>query len=454
MGATPHHTHGAPRRKFQFTPPYGGDHHPLRLGRHADVSIHAPVWGRLACGGPPRLVQCFNSRPRMGATFLQIFKGPVTGVSIHAPVWGRLGSLGNAPANLAVSIHAPVWGRPAKSAPYAQHNRFQFTPPYGGDAAGRGWRQLLRCFNSRPRMGATRAKLVGCKRCSHVSIHAPVWGRPPKNPSVSRTKTFQFTPPYGGDVTTSPIVAPWVQFQFTPPYGGDGRNLHQMRPHRRFNSRPRMGATQRRHLQICRYTVSIHAPVWGRRSAHWLRSVGMSFQFTPPYGGDAAPSTAAPPKKCFNSRPRMGATISNTRRAAAPMVSIHAPVWGRPLDGGLIGGTNDVSIHAPVWGRPKRREIEDLLHGFQFTPPYGGDSGSVHDLSFKVKRIQLREPGKGIGISLSFIIYIIMSIFDIQGPMQLRESSGKSLALGVRGRNRHKVFRLPYKISGPVTSIE
>ncbi len=76
-------------------------------------------------------------------------------------------------------------------------------------------------------------------------------------------------------------------------------------------------------------------------------------------------------------------------------VSIHAPVWGRPGSSGSSGGNvpvsihapvwgrlpgtwveerfMEVSIHAPVWGRRYRDPSELLLYLFQFTPPYGGD---------------------------------------------------------------------------------
>ena len=56
-------------------------------------------------------------------------------------------------------------------------------------------------------------------------------------------------------------------------------------------------------------------------------------------------------RRCFNPRPRTGATELCRRLRADTKVSIHAPARGRPLD---------------VWQIVHRRL-------FQSTPPHGGD---------------------------------------------------------------------------------
>ena len=71
----------------------------------------------------------------------------------------------------------------------------------------------------------------------------------------------------------------------------------------------------------------------------------------------------------FNPRPREGATRQLVFPAQPEMVSIHAPVKGRPHTTGGIWMVSPVSIHAPVKGRPIciRRVI--TVSGFQSTPP-------------------------------------------------------------------------------------
>ena len=58
-------------------------------------------------------MQCFNPRPREGATHVGEYAGDEGDVSIHAPVKGRPGGDGGQPETGKVSIHAPVKGRPA-----------------------------------------------------------------------------------------------------------------------------------------------------------------------------------------------------------------------------------------------------------------------------------------------------------------------------------------------------
>ena len=54
-----------------------------------DVSIHAPVKGRLTMPPLPFIASSFNPRPREGATYAGRWDGSKYKVSIHAPVKGR-----------------------------------------------------------------------------------------------------------------------------------------------------------------------------------------------------------------------------------------------------------------------------------------------------------------------------------------------------------------------------
>ena len=70
----------------------------------------------------------FNPRPREGATPHLHSPEPHPDVSIRAPVRGRLALLGRF-RERPVSIRAPVRGRPLKAEDEAIERRFQSAPP-------------------------------------------------------------------------------------------------------------------------------------------------------------------------------------------------------------------------------------------------------------------------------------------------------------------------------------
>ena len=77
----------------------------------------------------------------------------------------------------------------------------------------------------------------------------------------------------------------------------------------------------------------------------------MSFQSTPPCGGDKAIKAIKIQKKNFNPRPLAGATVL----------------------GGVFVADVGISIHAPLRGRHDTAEPFMYLIQFQSTPPCGGD---------------------------------------------------------------------------------
>ena len=129
---------------FQSTPPRGGDRR-FRIGYGA--------------------LQCFNPRPREGAT-------------TNAQPCQQ---------SYCVSIHAPARGRPIFPVVPMTRIPFQSTPPRGGDHCPVPHQEQHHGFNPRPREGATgqRRAMMGQ---FEVSIHAPARGRrfPPR---LRRTHT-------------------------------------------------------------------------------------------------------------------------------------------------------------------------------------------------------------------------------------------------------------------------
>ena len=140
------------------------------------ISIHAPLRGRQfecadfkasyrfqstpPCGGDPffttwkMLTIDFNPRPLAGATLCPALSHPPVAISIHAPLRGRRGSFLWGwttryfnPRPLAgatdprtgleqlseISIHAPLRGRRYRNRKQNQNQKFQSTPPCGGD---------------------------------------------------------------------------------------------------------------------------------------------------------------------------------------------------------------------------------------------------------------------------------------------------------------------------------
>ena len=76
----------------------------------------------------------------------------------------------------------------------------------------------------------------------------------------------------------------------------------------------------------------------------------------------------------FNSRTRVGATRFRFRKQFLIIVSIHAPVWVRPMTLFCPGATVTVSIHAPVWVRLLASPPLARKNLFQFTHPCGCDT--------------------------------------------------------------------------------
>ena len=248
---------------------------------------------------------------------------------------------------------------------------FRSTPPRGGDA--RTMRTTAACsgFDPRPREGAThpeRAFYV----FGPVSIHAPARGRRLKGQLERIANVFRSTPPRGGDLGFR---------SFCPALAC-------------FDPRPREGATRRVLAGPASIRVSIHAPARGRRSRKgvWI-SMGLfrstpprggdprrvmiptrqcMFRSTPPRGGDGRLQASRPPPRCFDPRPREGATFpTRPRRASTRFRS--TPPRGGDKTKAETKADDFVSIHAPARGRRVRLRPAPCRVLFRSTPPRGGD---------------------------------------------------------------------------------
>ena len=186
------------------------------------------------------------------------------------------------------------------------------------------------------------------------------------------------------------------------------------------STRPHGGATALFHGAEQSSAISIHAPAWGRDSAHFFRSsASCRFQSTRPHGGathgicrrrfrrwdfnprarmgarlslaqaeqvigkfqSTRPHGGATPRtsgerrlRAFQStRPHGGATFIAIVIIIIEAISIHAPAWGRDRDFRADTINTGISIHAPAWGRDRTGAGGyGGGRGFQSTRPHGG----------------------------------------------------------------------------------
>ena len=185
-----------------------------------DISIHAPLRGRLAtsiariktlkfqstppCGGDQRFPvwpswwERFQSTPPCGGDSMSDVEFQQEMISIHAPLRGRQQQYVPGSDVTFISIHAPLRGRLSSTLSWTSNPRISIHAPLRG--------RLARTAHGQNRK---------------ISIHAPLRGRHPGVAYNAVTHVFQSTPPCGGDKNPT-VVGPWT---------GD------------FNPRPLAGAT-------------------------------------------------------------------------------------------------------------------------------------------------------------------------------------------------------------------
>ena len=142
--------------------------------------------------------------------------------------------------------------------------RFQSTPPCGGDEPDPGDEAHSAISIHAPLRGRPKLAYVSIVPIP-ISIHAPLRGRLPLSFRFLYSRLFQSTPPCGGD-TQAPT---WCSASAD------------------FNPRPLAGATGRYLLARDANNISIHAPLRGRQAWNGLTArCRLRFQSTPPCGGD------------------------------------------------------------------------------------------------------------------------------------------------------------------------
>ena len=162
---------------------------------------------------------------------------------------------------------------------------------------------------------------------STVSIHAPAMEGDGRSPWMTSQAMFRSTPPHGGDPEHGgQVTVP--MFRSTPPHGGDTRS---------FSSSQRPGY------------VSIHAPAWRATRRYGLRASS----------------------KCFDPRPRMGATRD------VAVTATTARFRSTPPHGGRHGGrhrqvADEFRSTPPRWRATGAVPLPDVLEQFRSTPPHGG----------------------------------------------------------------------------------
>ena len=227
-------------------------------------------------------------------------------ISIHAPLRGRPNKVAFVDKAEKFQSTPPCGGDCTKPVKPASLTRFQSTPPCGGDSAGFPCRIILANFNPRPLAGAT----------GYVATE-------------EGKRIFQSTPPCGGDSWIGRTCFRLSRFQSTPPCGGDPKIVQQeikapISIHAPLRGRPGGGRQRQNHGAI-----SIHAPLRGRRMANKILPCGAEFQSTPPCGGDEGKRSVGINVNNFNPRPLAGATNDDSRYFNKRTISIHAPLRGR-----------------------------------------------------------------------------------------------------------------------------
>ena len=190
---------------------------------------------------------------------------------------------------------------------------FQSTPPRGGDdSPGKVLHKSFH-FNPRPLAGAT-TPASGQRKSFLISIHAPSRGRPELCRYSISSKTFQSTPPRGGDEV--PLAPCRIDCDFNP--------------------RPLAGATDLEGVLDCDLTISIHAPSRGRRRHTLATLLDRAISIHAPSRGRLAAVLRRSRSSRFQSTPpRGGDGGGRFKQQSVVHISIHAPSRGRPFSYGV-----------------------------------------------------------------------------------------------------------------------
>ncbi len=195
-------------RLFQSTPPYGGDcslkckrshssdfnPRPIRGRRHSNtanfqinISIHAPIRGRLRIFGMQQKDSIFQSTPPHG------------GDSVKPSSFRRMAIFQSTP---------PHGGDKETGTVYLVWSKFQSTPPRGGDFDNEKFVMGICDFNPRPLAGATITGMDGDVNEIYFNPR-PLAGATLRMRHRRLLWRFQSTPPRGGDQSTEEMKRKW-----------------------------------------------------------------------------------------------------------------------------------------------------------------------------------------------------------------------------------------------------
>ena len=184
------------------------------------------------------------------------------------------------------------------------------------------------------------------------------------------------------------------KFQSTPPCGGDHAGMYIGNDQVHFNPRPLAGATPGTISRSAVPSISIHAPLRGRRdtmpmsiSTEYFNPRPLAgatifsplsappgiFQSTPPCGGDPSAASGSATAAAFQSTPPCGGDKRSKHFGYLCKISIHAPLRGRHPHWIMSVALVVISIHAPLRGRRFVVLTWGWTTTFQSTPPCGGD---------------------------------------------------------------------------------
>ena len=192
---------------FQSTPPRGGDDQSGRLRSPPGYFNPRPLAGAtLGCRTQTEIRFHFNPRPLAGATWWQSCSPSDNSDFNPRPLAGATVSQ-HAVSNGNTNFNPrPLAGATTYGVYRIQTERFQSTPPRGGDPM----EAIENVIGYISIHAPSRGRLIPIAlRTSSIaiSIHAPSRGRQSRRPNSSRQLQFQSTPPRGGDSSTAKYLA-------------------------------------------------------------------------------------------------------------------------------------------------------------------------------------------------------------------------------------------------------
>ena len=295
----------------------------------------------------------FNPRPHAGATPHVDVNGGGPQFQSTPPCGGDTPAT-QMPSWALISIHAPMRGRPSTAA------RWDTAPN----------------FNPRPHAGAT-AREHDEESAAPISIHAPMRGR--RHCCSCQLNTSYFNPRPHAGATQMPMERPWVLRDFNPrPHAGATGNRPMGDFAGVFQSTPPCGGDFCKCLCLGSHGISIHAPMRGRLCPGSGPGKDGPFQSTPPCGGDYGAERRGSKGADFNPRPHAGATVSLGANSWVEYNFNPRPHAGATFRPGIVSQANLISIHAPMRGRPWPKPLRLPTSNFNPRPHAGATAVPYH----------------------------------------------------------------------------